>query len=217
MLKIRGLHFRTLEEAFAKNVSSRGNICLTFDDGNKSDVDLVLPMLLEVSAKATFFITTDWIGQPSFLSVSNIRELHNHGMQIGSHSKSHLNLKYLSHEEIKEELASSKKVLEDIIGAPVDAFSYPFGEHWPSSYKIARDVGYIYCCNSRHGIASFKKPYLSRNSINKHTQISKVTSIVKPSLKVRTLWHFEDIVKKLLKTLLRSRYIKFREALFGKN
>ena len=155
MLKIRGLQFTTLEEAFAKNVSSRSNICLTFDDGNKSDVAVVLPMLLAASARATFFITTDWIGQPGFLSVSNIRELHYHGMQLGSHSKSHVNLKYLSHKQITEELSSSKKVLEDIIGAPVDAFSYPFGEHRPRSYKIARDVGYIYCCNSQHGFASF--------------------------------------------------------------
>jgi len=217
ILKQKEMQFVTIDEALSNNFLGRSNICLSFDDGNKSDVDVVLPILLEARAKATFFITTDWIGQAGFLNLSDIIELHNNGMQIGSHGKTHDSMKYMSDQELEEELSSSKRTLENIIGASVESVSFPFGEHRPNSYEIARKVGYNLCCNSCHGLASFSKPYLRRNSINKHTQIEKIASIVRPSAKVKILWQVEDISKKILKKVLSSRYIQIREAFFGKD
>ncbi len=38
------------------------SVIVTFDDGHESDYTLALPLLRKFNFKATFFITTDWIG-----------------------------------------------------------------------------------------------------------------------------------------------------------
>ena len=47
--------FLTIDDAFSKNIKN-DSICLTFDDGFKSDVEIVLPKLIEVNAAATFLL-----------------------------------------------------------------------------------------------------------------------------------------------------------------
>ncbi len=96
LLSMRNVRFLNLDAAMSEREG--GNIvCLTFDDGHSSDWDFAFPILHEMGAKATFFVVTDWIGKPGFLSVEQIRELRKNGMQIGSHSCSHPNLLELSH------------------------------------------------------------------------------------------------------------------------
>ena len=63
---------------------------LTFDDGNSSDVEIVLPALLRRGLQATFFICSGRLDQPTFLSRTQVRELQAHGMCIGSHGVAHL-------------------------------------------------------------------------------------------------------------------------------
>ena len=48
-------YFLTIDDAFSKNMN-KDCICLTFDDGFKSDIEIVLPKLKKNNAAATFFI-----------------------------------------------------------------------------------------------------------------------------------------------------------------
>lgn len=61
------------------------------------------------------------------------RELVKRGHAIGSHTVNHPNLTKIPGAELKEELQSSKKVLESNLGSPVHHFSYPnpiLEPHW---------------------------------------------------------------------------------------
>ena len=64
-------------------------VVLTFDDGNKSDVEFVAPLLKRYGFGATFFITDHSWGlgflkdKKTFLPWDEIRKLHEAGFEIG--------------------------------------------------------------------------------------------------------------------------------------
>ncbi len=41
-----------------------GDVLLTFDDGDRSDYDVVLPILVEKGWRALFFVTPGFVGRP---------------------------------------------------------------------------------------------------------------------------------------------------------
>ncbi len=100
---------------------------LTFDDGGASMMTIA-DGLDRLGWRAHFFITTDRLGQPGFLSAGETRELHARGHIVGSHSVSHpLMISALRKGEIDREWMGSLAALEDTLGAPVDTASVPGG------------------------------------------------------------------------------------------
>jgi peptidoglycan/xylan/chitin deacetylase (PgdA/CDA1 family) len=49
-------------------------------------------------------------------------------IEIGAHTVSHVQLSAISKERQIEEIKNSKQALQEITGAPVTSFSYPYGE-----------------------------------------------------------------------------------------
>ena len=64
-------------------------VLLTFDDGGVSFHHPIADLLERRGWRGHFFITTDRIGMPGFLTEAQLRELHRRGHIIGSHSCSH--------------------------------------------------------------------------------------------------------------------------------
>src|ERR1035438_157701 len=64
-------------------------VLLTFDDGGVSSLHPIADLLESHGWRGHFFITTDQIGTPGFLSEAQLRELHRPGHIVGSHSRSH--------------------------------------------------------------------------------------------------------------------------------
>jgi len=100
---------------------------LTFDDGNASDLEIALPTLLDAGLTASFFIPSDRIGQPGYLSEDGVRALHAAGMEIGSHGCAHLNWTAVSDEMIAQDVMRSFGRLGSIIGERIRAVAVPFG------------------------------------------------------------------------------------------
>ena len=66
-----------------------------------------------------FFIVTGRIGKPGFVTARQIRELHERGHHIGSHSHSHPDaFSELSDEELIREWSESRRILGEILGSP---------------------------------------------------------------------------------------------------
>ena len=82
-------------------------LSITFDDGDVSNIEVALPMLLERGMVAEFFITSDFIDQPGMLSSKDVRSLADAGMGIGAHGKSHRFLEDLDQEDLEVELEDS--------------------------------------------------------------------------------------------------------------
>jgi peptidoglycan/xylan/chitin deacetylase (PgdA/CDA1 family) len=118
---------------------------LSFDDNYRLWFECA-DLLAESGIKATFYVNTsvlrdrtslaeiadyydriDHQGERVPLSTQELLALSNAGHTIGSHTRSHRVLTALDPTEAREEIWSGKKELEDILGRPVEHFSYPFG------------------------------------------------------------------------------------------
>ena len=62
----------------------------TFDDGNRSDVDLAAPVLLDSQLPGLFFPCTGRIGQKGYLTEADLRTLDGQAFEIGSHGVDHV-------------------------------------------------------------------------------------------------------------------------------
>lgn len=68
-----------------------------------------------------------------------------HWATIGAHSVSHSALSFLSRDQQREEIFSSKLTLEEITGKQISTFSYPFGrknEYNRTSIQLCRSAGF---------------------------------------------------------------------------
>jgi peptidoglycan/xylan/chitin deacetylase (PgdA/CDA1 family) len=110
-------------------------VFLTFDDGGVSALHPAADLLERRGWRGHFFITTDRIGTPGFLSAAEVRELHARGHVIGSHSVSHpTRMAALPRVEMDREWRESLARLADITGAVVRVASVPGGYY-------SREVG----------------------------------------------------------------------------
>ena len=128
------------------------DVVLTFDDGHVSNYDLALPILAEFGMQAYFFITTDFTDQREhFCSSEQLRAMHQAGMVIGSHGKTHAFFADLSEHEALHEFQASKDKLESITGAAVESISFPGGRYQKDNVKQAAKLGYSQVFGSGFG------------------------------------------------------------------
>lgn len=109
---------------------------ITFDDGGVSSLTEIAGRLEQRGWRGWFFVATDCIGTPGFCTRAEIRELHQRGHVIGSHSCSHPErISSCTRERLFDEWSRSRAVLSDIIGQPVTTASVPGGFY---SREVAR-------------------------------------------------------------------------------
>lgn len=107
----------------------RVRLQITFDDGNLSDVEHAMPALRERGLRATFFVCAGRLGMPEYLDESHLAVLRKEGMGIGSHGWSHLNLRVLDEETLRQEAVGSQARLIEAGGGTIDEFAIPFGSY----------------------------------------------------------------------------------------
>ena len=94
---------------------------------------------------------------PIIMNAKQLCCLKHKGFTIGSHSTSHPNLALLSREEAENEVVTSKKVLEDITGGPVNHFAYPNPITQPhftgDTMQLLQAAGYLTGATSISGTA----------------------------------------------------------------
>lgn len=112
------------------------HLLLTFDDGGRSALN-ISDELCRRGWRGHFFITTGLIGQRTFLSREEIREIRRLGHVVGSHSHSHPD-RQLGWEHMVVEWRRSSDILEQLLGEPCDAGAVA-GEE--SSSTVLRSAG----------------------------------------------------------------------------
>jgi peptidoglycan/xylan/chitin deacetylase (PgdA/CDA1 family) len=79
------------------------------------------------------------------LNACEVRKLADAGMSIGAHTRTHPVLSSATEEESQCEIRDCKFELERVLGKPVWAFAYPFGNPGTMGdreFRLARDAGY---------------------------------------------------------------------------
>ena len=117
---------------------------ITFDDGEKGQIEYAKPILDKYGFPATFFIVCNFVserndgGDDTHMSWNDIRMLQDSGYEIGSHTMNHDNLDELSEEQAEKEVVDSKKCLENNGINTVKAFSYPFNGGYENEAIVSK-------------------------------------------------------------------------------
>jgi peptidoglycan/xylan/chitin deacetylase (PgdA/CDA1 family) len=132
-----------------KNIPEEA-IVITMDDGWEGVYTHAYPVLKEYGFPFTIYLYQKYIniGGRS-LSWTQIREMMNHGCEVGSHSISHQSLRDSKGRTPEQQLAwllselkDSKTFLEQNLGTPMATFAYPFGIFDEATMDLGLKVGY---------------------------------------------------------------------------
>lgn len=139
-----------LNSLLAKEADER-SIVITFDDGFRDNYEHAYPILQEFGFSAAVFCITGRMGSAGYLTKQDLREMSASGFEFGSHTVSHPRLDRLSSMEKWREISDSKGMLEDLTGACVDFFCYPYGDYDAEAVDLVRKAGYLGACSNHPG------------------------------------------------------------------
>jgi peptidoglycan/xylan/chitin deacetylase (PgdA/CDA1 family) len=118
------------------------HIALTFDDATEDHLDVALE-LDRRGMKGIFFVPPGRLGKPSFMDAPQLRSIDEHGHVFGAHGLNHVPLPDLSPDDLFREVKDSKRILEDLLGHPVDLFAPPGGAYVPDLPAKLAELGYV--------------------------------------------------------------------------
>lgn len=140
---------------------NKNYVVLTFDDGCESFYNVAFPILKSFHLPASVYPITGFLDDYlningkvfehlKIMSQTKIQELSRNGVHFGAHSVNHHKLTQISKSTIEYELKNSKNFLEQIIGKPIDSFSYPHGVYNEQVIDILQRTGFsnAVTCNS---------------------------------------------------------------------
>lgn len=137
----------------AKDFKGQAMITFSYDDGLDTFYDFALPLHEKYGIPATDNIIAGRIkdgARTMFLDADQIKDMYTRGVEIGSHSYSHVDgLTTLSDEDLDFELRESKAVLEQIvpkvqtIGIPFSMYDERVKAAVKKYYKAARNFEHL--------------------------------------------------------------------------
>jgi peptidoglycan/xylan/chitin deacetylase (PgdA/CDA1 family) len=112
-------------------------------------VSALLPNLsradtLRVMSRLEWLVGNGFVGVPPTMSWTALSEMQRDGFTIGSHTRTHVSLPMESPESAVDELAESKRILEERLGTTIDHFAYPGGQFTPDVVEAIERSGYQY-------------------------------------------------------------------------
>jgi peptidoglycan/xylan/chitin deacetylase (PgdA/CDA1 family) len=141
MLAIKEAGLEGVSVSSALEFPSRA-VGITFDDGCETDLLVAAPLLKRLGFGATFYVTSERVGRPGYMSASQLREICRLGFEIGCHSMTHPFLTDLDRNGLRREIVEAKDQIEQFIAQPVHHFSCPGGRHDRRVIEMAIDAGY---------------------------------------------------------------------------
>ncbi|MDA8745360.1 polysaccharide deacetylase family protein [Rubripirellula amarantea] len=141
------------------------SMSITFDDGYADNMDYAIPLLIERDIPCTYFVTTQNVidgkpfphdrdaGRPlQPNTVAQIREMSDAGIEIGCHTRRHVDFSNVhSIEHVRSEIIEAKDELEQMIGRPVHYFAFPFGlpaQLTQAAIEIVHEAGFAGFCSA---------------------------------------------------------------------
>jgi peptidoglycan-N-acetylglucosamine deacetylase len=108
-------------------------VALTFDDGPSAWTPLVLDLLREHEARATFFV----IGARVRERPDGVKRIAAEGHELGSHTLTHPRLTEISEDEVRREIQGGQDAVEEVLGETPRLFRAP------GFYAEARELAIV--------------------------------------------------------------------------
>ena len=197
-------HFTEIEEN-KKTPSKKRKIIISFDDCPKLLFDFAIPELQKRKMKAVFYMPTAYLGgfnawdahkgmpKLELMNEGDLKSLVDEGMEIGSHSHHHIELKNVTNpDQLQKEITLSKAILESITQKQICSFSYPYGSVPKAYNQLLSNAGYSY------GVAIYQ-PFETKLALRRFGVYEKDTlASINHKLSSRYQWSRKlyDAVKK---------------------
>ena len=151
----QGYRFVSIDEVcdiIGKGRTDQPFVCLTFDDGYSDNFTIAYPILKRLNVPFAIYVTTGyidgtakmwWYDETNVMNWEQLKKLSIDPLcTIGAHTISHPRLTTLSDKDAREEIFSSKQRLMEILGMPVNHFSYPHGDYNADILHIVKKAGF---------------------------------------------------------------------------
>jgi peptidoglycan/xylan/chitin deacetylase (PgdA/CDA1 family) len=104
-------------------------VVITFDDGYLEHYTSVYPIMRQHGQLGSFAIVTDFIGSGEmYMTWDQVREMSGFGMEMMSHTVSHVSLGSVEPEEARAQIEDARAIITEQTGRDVTSFVYPAGE-----------------------------------------------------------------------------------------
>ncbi len=165
MLKIfgyQGLSMRDLMP-YLRGEKQGKVVGITLDDGYLNNHDQAMPALLDHGFTATCYVVSQLLGKSNvwdhgigiepaaLMDAGHIQAWTQAGLEIGAHTRHHVNLVEGEDAAMQDEIQHSRLDLEDVLGQKVDQFCYPFGIHDQRHVEMVAQAGYIAATTTERG------------------------------------------------------------------
>ena len=167
MVFLRGLGYRGLSMTdllpYLRGEQSGKVFGITFDDGYLNNLTHAAPVLQRLGFSSTCYVVSAMLGQtnswdrengvpPSeLMSATHLRQWLDAGQEIGAHTRHHVRLPTLEVATCLDEITGCKTELEQLTGATVAHFCYPYGEFTPAHVEQVAQAGYVSATTTRRG------------------------------------------------------------------
>ena len=125
---------------------SQMSVTLSFDDGLKSHLTDVAPLLEKRGWRGIFAVVPKWVGKnEARLDWNDVKELIRRGHEVALHGNTHANLAKLTierkFEELKSEILDGCDTMEKMTGVRPKLFVAPYSSISPEAAKIIKEAG----------------------------------------------------------------------------
>jgi len=142
-----------LIDAFDKGVPLPPKaVALTFDDGWRDQFRNAFPLLKKYGMVGSFFIPVGWVGHSKVMGWTELRELADAGMGVGTHGYLHWHFDTIHGWALDREIVQTKKTMEQHLGRPVDVIAYPGGYYNAEAIGVVKAAGYKLALTTKHRI-----------------------------------------------------------------
>ena len=161
LLGYRGLSMRELEP-YLQGTKQGRVVGITFDDGYQNNWQHALPVLQRHGFTATCYAVSDQIGgtnlwdrglvaPQALMTQAQWRQWLAAGMDVGSHTRTHIDLSQCSAAQAEDNITRSKTILEQALGCEVRHFCYPYGRFRPEHAQMVQQAGYLSATTTHRG------------------------------------------------------------------
>lgn len=126
---------------------------ITFDDGYRDNYVNMLPLTQRYGFKGVLFLLGDFSVTDNFWDAGEDKEAGRimtyeqkkafveYGWEIGAHTLTHADLTKLDTEKVKNEIMTSKTLLEEKLGTEIVSFAYPYGYYNKEVEGVVKEAG----------------------------------------------------------------------------
>jgi peptidoglycan/xylan/chitin deacetylase (PgdA/CDA1 family) len=133
----------------------RKPVVVSFDDGYRGQYVYARPELRKLGWPGVLNLIVRTYTEPDGeLSPQMVETMINDGWEIDSHTVHHLDVSQISGSQLQEEVADSRRMIQQRFHQPVNFFCYPSGRYDDQAIQAVRKAGYLGATTTNEGLAS---------------------------------------------------------------